>query len=51
MNSRLRAFYGFEPFCLQKRGTVAAIISFVGDGLDRPASYEINIGFSTPGRP
>ena len=24
---------------------------FVGVGLDRPASYEINIGFSTPGRP
>ena len=36
MNSRLRAFYGFEPFCLQKRGTVAAVIKFVGDGLDRP---------------
>ena len=22
----------------------------VGDGLDRPVSYEINFGFSTPGR-
>ena len=36
MNSRLRAFYGFEPFCLQKKRTVAAIIKFVGDGLDHP---------------
>ena len=36
MNSRLRAFMALSLFVCRKRGTVAAIIKFVGDGQDRP---------------